>query len=130
MTAPITKCEAINALDVSCLIKHISHPTDPLTISSGWPRDIAEKIADQYKRFLYLVKAYPDEVIIPFREVDEFWHVHILHTKKYFQDCDNIFGQYIHHTAHKQVTEEDREFYEKGYQRTLELFEKEFPDVE
>lgn len=29
--------------------------------------------------------------------VDVIWHTHILCTEKYFKDCENIFGFYLHH---------------------------------
>ena len=31
-------------------------------------------------------------------DVDEFWHQHILDTRKYRDDCENIFGHYMDHT--------------------------------
>ena len=33
----------------------------------------------------------------PSEEVDEFWHNHILDTRKYKQDCEQIFGFYLEH---------------------------------
>lgn len=30
--------------------------------------------------------------------VDELWHLHILHTKEYFNFCENVYGRYLHHT--------------------------------
>lgn len=33
----------------------------------------------------------------PTHVVDIFWHTHILFTRKYFKDCEAIFGQYLHH---------------------------------
>lgn len=125
-----TKCPAINALNLHPMIDRISNPEDELTYSSGWPREVAEKIAEQYKAYLWLVKIYPDKVLIPFREVDEFWHQHILHTQQYHADCEAIFGRYLHHIPHGQKTEEDFAFYEKHSEETLELLMKEFPEID
>lgn len=127
----VTPCDVINNLDFAPMIERIADPADTLTYSSGWPRDVAESIADQYRRFLWLHKKYSEkETLIPFREVDEFWHQHILHTKRYYDDCLAVFGKYLHHYPHKQKTEEDKAFYEKHYARTLALLEMEFPDVD
>jgi len=125
-----TKCAAINELDLQLMIERISDPNDELTYSSGWPRDLAEKIAEQYKAFLWISKLHPDKILVPFREVDEFWHQHILHTRQYVQDCQNIFGRYLHHTPHKQRTEEDSRFYEEHSKTTLEILMKEFPEID
>ena len=126
----ITKCPALNALDLEPMINRISDPEDELTYSSGWPREVAEKIGEQYKAFLWLLKIHPDKIIVPFREVDEFWHQHILYTKKYVEDCQNIFGYYQHHIPHKQKTEEDKTFYEFHSDETLRLLLEEFPDID
>lgn len=130
MSTITTKCAHINALDLTPMIDHISNERDPLTISSGWPREVALAIAEQYKAFLYILKVYPKELIVPFREVDEFWHAHILHTEKYHKDCETVFGHYVHHVPHKQKTDEDLAFYEVHYNQTLDLILKEFPGIE
>ena len=59
--------------------------------------DLAEKICNEYKRFLNIHKTYPNEYIVPGHLVDEVWHDHILHTKKYQKDCMQLFGAYLHH---------------------------------
>ena len=50
-----------------------------------------------YRIFLFLKKTYPNKKIIPTHQVDMFWHCHILFTQKYFEDCNKIFGYYLHH---------------------------------
>lgn len=30
--------------------------------------------------------------------IDPFWHAHILHTRQYMAFCEQVFGQYVHHT--------------------------------
>jgi hypothetical protein len=36
-------------------------------------------------------------VIAPSKDVDAFWHGHILDTMKYAEDCDQVFGYFLHH---------------------------------
>lgn len=63
----------------------------------GWSRDHADRIEIEYKRFLVLVAKHPEAPIAPSKEVDKFWHGHILDTMKYAEDCDHVFGYFLHH---------------------------------
>jgi hypothetical protein len=63
----------------------------------GWSPEQQEEVEDLYRRFLALNVAYPDRKICPTGPVDEFWHAHILDTRAYAQDCEYLFGQYLHH---------------------------------
>src|SRR5690242_19231030 len=50
----------------------------------GWPSDQAEAVEQEYRRFLYALTQKRREEIIspPSQQVDEFWHQHILDTRK------------------------------------------------
>jgi hypothetical protein len=50
-------------------------------------------IEREYRRFLVLNMLYPFESIVPCREVDKFWHAHILDTAAYRVDCERVFGR-------------------------------------
>lgn len=74
----------------------------PPTIGGyNWPTKAAEEVALEYTKFL--LQCYNDEnegkefTPPPPTVVDIFWHMHILFTKKYHQDCQDIFGYYLHH---------------------------------
>lgn len=61
----------------------------------------ANKIEAEYRQFLYLAATHPEDVIVPWSDaLDEFWHTHILDTRKYEQDCMVIFGKMFHHDPH------------------------------
>jgi len=68
--------------------------------TQGWSRDHAEEVESGYKRFLYaLAHKEPEDMLSPpNQEIDEFWHQHILDTRKYREDCNTVFGHYIDHT--------------------------------
>jgi hypothetical protein len=51
----------------------------------------------KYLAFLLLIYLYPDQKLVPCEEVDTVWHCHILDTLKYTEDCQNLFGYYVHH---------------------------------
>ena len=63
----------------------------------GWTRSQVDAVEFEYRRFLYLIKLFPDEQVAPRFDVDIFWHYHILDTMKYAADCAQIFGYFVHH---------------------------------
>lgn len=83
--------EHIYGIDFSNII-------DKLVNHGGWFRKDAEILSVMYRNFLYLNKKYRNQYKIPPSEdIDEFWHMHILDTKAYRRDCQNIFGEYFDH---------------------------------
>jgi hypothetical protein len=93
----------------------------------GWSLDQANAVEFEYRRFLYLMKKFPNEQAAPDFNVDIFWHYHILDTIKYAQDCRAVFGYFLHHfpyiglrgeddlVAHYRVGERMRELYEETF---------------
>ena len=63
----------------------------------GWSKELCNDTEIEYKRFLALRRKYPDMEIVPNALVDKFWHQHILDTMKYAEDCNNLFGYFLHH---------------------------------
>jgi len=83
--------KSINELDFSMIIKK-------LISEQGWTENEALSCEQLYRNFLFLKKKYGHKYKLPpTRDIDEFWHNHILDTKKYIQDCNSIFGKYLHH---------------------------------
>lgn len=83
----------IDALDLSYIVKRMS--ADPK--KTGWIKSEAITCSQMYKNFLFLVKKYPGKVIPPSKQIDEFWHEHIIFTRRYHEDCLKIFGKFLHH---------------------------------
>jgi len=63
----------------------------------GWSALRADAVETEYRRFLFLMKKYPDADASPTVDVDTFWHYHILDTMKYARDCEAVFGYFLHH---------------------------------
>lgn len=84
---------SIAALDLTPVKAKLMHGES----GEGWSLAYAEKMEREYRRFLHLVKQFPDEHVVPLFDVDVFWHYHILHTMKYAADCDLVFGYFLHH---------------------------------
>jgi hypothetical protein len=88
-----TDFAAIAALDLDRIKTKLCH----MESGEGWSRARADAAAVEYRRFLFLMKAYPTEETVPSVEVDTFWHYHILDTVKYAADCHAAFGYFLHH---------------------------------
>lgn len=69
----------------------------------NWPADGADEAIAAYRDFLqtsydYFATEVPiGEKPSPDPVVDIVWHTHILFTQKYHEDCETIFGHYLHH---------------------------------
>lgn len=63
----------------------------------GWEPARANLAERRYRRFLYLLSANLGLRGVPTPEIDEFWHQHILNTRKYWRDCKKLRGSYLHH---------------------------------
>ncbi|HVX00143.1 MAG TPA: hypothetical protein VHA52_06900 [Candidatus Babeliaceae bacterium] len=62
----------------------------------GWEEKRTDEAIANYQLFLFFTQLFGDPVS-PTKDVDEIWHSHLLHTNKYFLDCDKMFGKYLHH---------------------------------
>jgi len=84
---------AIDALDLGPVKTKLMH----VSSGEGWSAAHADSVEAEYRRFLTLMKLYPNEVTAPLVDVDTFWHYHILDTAKYAVDCAAAFGYFLHH---------------------------------
>jgi hypothetical protein len=63
----------------------------------------------------------------PSKDVDEFWHNHILDTKKYREDCQAIFGFYLDHYPYFGMDQEStKEDLNVAFEKMQRLHEQEF----
>ena len=95
----------------------------------GWTREYADSIELAYKNYLTMLVKYQDDAedILLSKDVDEFWHTHILQTRKYAEDCEMVFGNFLHHEPH--VGERTPAVLEKRNElaeTTRQLYEREF----
>ena len=113
----------VQQLDLGYLIDFMCGEQYPLP---RWLRSEAEHCCQLYKNFLLLNLKFLSSHLVPTREIDEFWHNHILYTRNYVRDCMAIFGHYFHHEPTDPA--ENPDVLIKNYSRTKELYLAEFSE--
>ncbi len=84
-------------------------------------RKTAERAVQEYKRFVYLVAIGQGERRVPSKAVDHVWHLHMQHTRDYWDVFCAAIGRPLHHTpggagaAHLQDYDRTREAYEAAF---------------
>ena len=86
--------QAISALDLSQIKRKIMEPCPE---GKGWTEQTADEAEKWYRRFLEVCLRFPQFPAVPNRLIDDFWHQHILDTQAYAADCQEIFGEFMHH---------------------------------
>lgn len=93
MIAGLTGVQAIDELDLGPIKVKLMEKDE----GEGWSVEQVNMAEKWYKRFLFLSLMHPTTPIVPSKTLDTFWHYHILDTMKYAEDCQNIFGYFLHH---------------------------------
>jgi hypothetical protein len=97
----------------------------------GWSLEFTKQVSAEYKRYLILCLENPNFPMIPSKFVDDFWHLHILDTQKYQEDCSRIFGYFLHHFPYFGMRgEEDAENLKKAWVESCALYEKRFGEID
>lgn len=114
----------IDELDLEPIAFKLVHPEPGET---GMPVEEADQLIVKYRRFLKLCAMYPEQGIVPSKEIDPVWHAHILDTAKYAADCDAIFGFMLHHFPYLgSRSEADLELLHKKGAETRALYKQHF----
>ena len=120
---------AIQSLDLNAVKVRIMDAE----LGEGWTREYADSIEAAYKTYLTMLVKHPDDAedILLSKDVDEFWHTHILQTRKYAEDCQSVFGNFLHHEPHVgERTAADLEKRAAMAERTRGLYAREFGDAQ
>ena len=118
-----TEFAAFEALDLTPIKMKLMH----VESGEGWSEVRANAVEAEYRRYLFLMKKYPDEQASPTVDVDTFWHYHILDTMKYARDCEQVFGYFLHHYPYVGIGEQAVEGEQvRAGERMRELYAAEF----
>jgi hypothetical protein len=111
------------ALDLGNLRMKLADPNE----GKGYIPDHLDLMEDEYRKFLALHVAFPGTDIVPCKLVDEMWHQHILDTRAYVEDCEAIFGGYLHHFPYFGMRgDDDARALHDAYADTLERYREAF----
>lgn len=90
-------------------------------------RMLKEDVERRYRKFLFLNHKHPESTVVPSKDVDKFWHYHILDTRKYADDCQKIFGYFLHHFPYFGMRgDEDAYQLQDAFRQTNDMFYREF----
>lgn len=87
-----TALAKVNQLDFTPINMKLQ-TTDP----QKWSTETLQTAEVTYRRFLAIHMVHPSEGFVPNDLLDEYWHQHILDTRKYVQDCGFLFGGLLDH---------------------------------
>ena len=122
---PASILKRISELDLEPIMVKLMDPTE----GEGWSLEHVQAVEKWYRRFLYLNAIYPAKSIVPTKDIDKFWHCHILDTRKYAEDSNSVFGYFLHHFPYFGMRgEEDHKNLLAASGETWELFRKHFAE--
>jgi len=117
---------AIEALDLGPIKFKAARKED----GYGWSAAYADQVETAYKRYLILVAKYANLPIAPNRDIDRFWHMHILDTRKYAEDCEATFGRFMHHFPYSGLRgEDDARAHDIASETMRQLYAREFGEA-
>lgn len=96
-----------------------------LARENGWGEAFAQRVFDEYKRFLFLA-CEAGHRVTPSDEVDQAWHLHLVYTESYWKHlCEDVLHRPLHHGPTKGGAAENAKF-EDWYAKTLASYERIF----
>jgi hypothetical protein len=113
----------VQAMDLSYIVKMMCSAHYPLP---RWTLEKAQQCEHLYRRFFALLVDHPTEGLVPSKAIDEFWHNHILHTKRYMHDCMQSAGRYLHHQPSDPDDSQAVADLSQGFLRTCRLYQESY----
>lgn len=80
----------------------------------------------QYEKFLLLAAKNRREHLVPTKEIDMMWHLHMLHPRAYYKDCMDMFGDILDHNGGYSLRNGETKGLAAALQITAALWEQEF----
>jgi len=93
---------------------------------AGESEPVIQAAEERYRKFLQLVLKYPDMPLAPSRDVDEMWHLHMLHPRAYHADCLRLFGDILDHDGGFGLGEGELPALNNLFSETANLWQQEY----
>ncbi|MFY3791820.1 hypothetical protein ACOQFO_09005 [Ureibacillus sp. MALMAid1270] len=85
---------------------------------------------ENLKRYYVVALLDPENMHAVSNYVDPFWHIHLVFTKEYHAFCNEVFGQYIHHSPLQRENREMVNHVRALYKYTREIYDEIFTSVD
>lgn len=82
----------------------------------------SKELCLRYRQWLALKKCLPEAELVPSKDIDDFWHEHILDTRKYVRDCEDLFGRFLHHEPCDDLGDEALKEHEAAFLNTRSIY--------
>lgn len=106
--------EQVATLDLSFINKRLER--------AGRTPEEAERSVEEYRRFIAVLAAEPNKILVPTKVADPAWHEHILFMERYEKDMLRVVGGKVYH--YPEVY--DCEDWHQGIRNTQDEFRKKF----
>lgn len=93
---------------------------------AGWSDEKRKQEAERYQRLLVLARENPGQPLAPTRDIDEMWHLHMLHPKAYYEDCMRLFGEIFDHDGGFGMEADELPVLQQTFAKTQSLYEQRF----
>ena len=117
------KVEKVKSLIGSIDLDMVKKKLMDRRLEYGWTQTYCNEIEELYREFLCMVYFFPEKPIVPTKEIDMFWHNHILDTRAYAEDCQKVFGKFIHHYPYSGMKDEaDARRQDENFEETKRIY--------
>ena len=98
---------------------------DRLARENGWTHGYAQRVIDEYLRFVCLAMV-SGHVVTPSDQVDQAWHLHLTYTRSYWDRlCGDVLKRPLHHGPTRGGSAESIKYHDH-YERTIASYAKLF----
>lgn len=91
-----------------------------------WTREQRERSLSRYEKWLNLKLLNPKARLAPTRDIDLFWHLHMLSPVAYHRDCMSAFGRLLDHDGGFGKGPGELPLLQEVFKSTAELWERQY----
>ena len=94
-SAAITTPPNANTAPITADLLRASERSD--AFPQDWSLEHRQRGLRRYEMWLHLKQRHPKQRLAPTRDIDLFWHLHMLSPVAYHRDCMRLFGRLMDH---------------------------------
>ncbi|HEY2515953.1 MAG TPA: glycine-rich domain-containing protein-like [Polyangiaceae bacterium] len=98
------------------------------TFPQDWSAEQRERSLSRYEKWLALNERHPGACLAPTRDIDLFWHLHMLSPVSYARDCMKLFGLVLDHDGGFGKAEGELPRLRDAFEQTAAWWEAEYAE--